>query len=128
MYFSTKEFPTQTAVERHLESFVLKLNSDNPTLAVLEPTFDALLDRFVEEERLLEIKKVRPGESCDRIKEMSYSTASSYLSVIKRVRAKWGTTRITRLKPMKVQQWLFVLPGAVSWRVQRAGQRPEYGV
>ena len=106
MYFSTEQFPTQTAVERHLEAFVLKLNSDNPTLAVLEPTFDALLDRFIEEERLLEIKKTRPGESCDRVGDLSYSTVLSYLSVIKRVRAEWGSTRITRLKPMKVQEWL----------------------
>lgn len=106
MYFSTEQFPTQTAVERHLEAFVLKLNSDNPTLAVLEPTFDALLDRFIEEERLLEIKKIRPGETCGRGGDLSYSTALSYLSVIKRVRAQWGSTRITRLKPMNVQEWL----------------------
>ncbi|HZQ42382.1 MAG TPA: site-specific integrase [Acidobacteriaceae bacterium] len=106
MYFSTEQFPTQTAVERHLEAFVLKLNSDNPTLAVLEPTFHALLDRFIEEERLLEIKKTRPGQTCDRAGDLSYSTALSYLSVIKRVRAEWGSTRITRLKPMKVQEWL----------------------
>ena len=106
MYFSTEQFPTQTAVERHLEAFVLKLNSDNPTLAVLEPTFDALLDRFIEEERLLEIKKTRPGETCERAGDLSYSTVLSYLSVIKRVRAEWGSTRITRLKPMKVQEWL----------------------
>lgn len=106
MYFSTEQFPTQTAVERHLEAFVLKLNSDNPTLAVLEPTFDALLDRFIEEERLLEIKKIRPGETCGRTGDLSYSTALSYLSVIKRVRAQWGSTRITRLKPMNVQEWL----------------------
>jgi integrase len=112
MYFSTEQFPTQTAVERHLETFVLKLNTDNPTLAVLEPTFDALLDRFIEEERLLEIKKVRPGESCDNLGELSFSTASSYLSVIKRVRAKWGTTRITRLEPMNVQEWLRNLEAA----------------
>jgi integrase len=112
MYFSTEQFPTQTAVERHLETFVLKLNTDNPTLAVREPTFDALLDRFIEEERLLEIKKVRPGESCDNVGELSFSTASSYLSVIKRVRAKWGTTRITRLKPMDVQEWLRNLEAA----------------
>jgi integrase len=112
MYFSTEQFPTQTAVERHLETFVLKLNTDNPTLAVLEPTFDALLDRFIEEERLLEIKKVRPGESCDGVGELSYSTATSYLSVIKRIRAQWGTTRITRLKPMKVQEWLRNLEAA----------------
>jgi hypothetical protein len=27
----TDRFPTQVAVERHLEAFVLKLNSENPT-------------------------------------------------------------------------------------------------
>lgn len=112
MYFSTEQFPTQTAVERHLESFVLKLNSDNPTLAVQEPTFDALLDRFIREERLLEIKRVRPGESCDNVGELSYSTASSYLSVIKRVRAKWGAHRVARVKPMHVQEWLRNLEAA----------------
>ena len=95
-----------------MESFVLKINSDNPTLAVQEPTFDALLDRFIREERLLEIKKVRPGESCDNIGELSYSTVSSYLSVIKRVRAKWGTNRIARVKPMHVQEWLRNLEAA----------------
>ncbi len=69
---------------------MLKLNSDDPTLvAVLEPTFDALLDRFIAEERLLEIKKLRPGESCDKVGELSYSTVLSYLSVIKRVCAEW---------------------------------------
>jgi len=40
------KFSTQTAAERHLEAFVLKLNAENPTLAVMEPTFDAILDRF----------------------------------------------------------------------------------
>ena len=89
-----------------------EFTGDNSTLAVLEPTFDTLLDRFIEEEHLLEIKKVRPGESCDNVGELSFSTASSYLSVIKRVRAKWGTTRITRLKPMNVQEWLRNLEAA----------------
>jgi hypothetical protein len=37
MFLSTEKFPTQVAVERHLEAFVLKLNSDNPTPAILEP-------------------------------------------------------------------------------------------
>jgi hypothetical protein len=31
-FLSTEKFPTQVAVERHLEAFVLKLNTDNPTL------------------------------------------------------------------------------------------------
>ena len=40
-----RKFPTQVAVERHLEAFVLKLNCENPTLAILEPTFNAIVDR-----------------------------------------------------------------------------------
>jgi integrase len=106
MFLSTDRFPTQVAVERHLEAFVLKLNSENPTQAILEPTFNALLDRFVEEEKLLEIKQLRPGDRCDLVGELSYSTASSYLSVIKLLRAKWGSARIARIKPVQVQEWL----------------------
>jgi integrase len=106
MFMSTKKFPTQVAVERHLEAFVLKLNSENPTLAILEPTFDAILDRFIEDERLLEIKQLRPGDRSEVEGELSYATATSYLSVIKQVRVKWGSTRITRIKPLQVQEWL----------------------
>ena len=106
LFLSIEKFPTQVAVERHLEAFVLKLNSENPTLAILEPTFAAILDRFIEEEKLLEIKQRRPGDRCESEGELSYSTVTSYLSVIKRVREKWGTTRITRMKPVQVQDWL----------------------
>ena len=106
MFLGTDRFPTQVAVERHLEAFVLKLNSENPTQAILEPTFNALLDRFVEEEKLLEIKELRPGDRNGLEGELSYSTASSYLSVIKQLRAKWGSSRITRIKPVQVQEWL----------------------
>jgi len=106
MYLSTEKFPTRVTVERHLEAFVLKLNSLNPTLAILEPTFNAVLDRFIEEEKLLEITQRRPGDRCDVDGELSYSTVKSYLSVIKQVRVKWGTTHITRMKPIQVQDWL----------------------
>lgn len=106
MFLSTEKFPTQVAVERYLEAFVLKLNSENAALVIHEPTFNALLDRFTEEEKLLEIKQRRPGDRCMSEGELSYSTVVSYLSVIKRVREKWGTTRITRMKPVQVQDWL----------------------
>ena len=106
MFLGTDRFPTQVAVERHLEAFVLKLNSENPTQAILEPTFNAVLDRFVEEEKLLEIMQLRPGDRSSLDGELSYSTASSYLSVIKQLREKWGGTRITRIKPLQVQEWL----------------------
>jgi integrase len=106
MYLSAEKFPTEIAVTRHLEAFVLKLNCENPTLAILEPTFNAILDRFIDEEKLLEIKQQRPGDRCDAEGMLSYSTAVSYLSVIKQIRVKWGTTHITRMKPVKVQEWL----------------------
>jgi len=105
LFLGLDKFPTQTAAERHLEAFVLKLNAENPTLAVMEPTFNAILDRFIEDERMMEIKQCRPGEQCEE-GGLSYSTVISYLSVIKRVRAKWGSTRITRMKPMLIQSWL----------------------
>lgn len=53
----------------------------------MEPTFNAILDRFIEDERMMQIKQLRPGEQC-RDDDLSYSTVISYLSVIKRVRAK----------------------------------------
>jgi integrase len=77
----------------------------------MEPTFNAILDRFIEDERMMEIKQRRPGERCED-DGLSYSTGISYLSVIKRVRAKWGTTRITRMKPMLIQSWLKGLEAA----------------
>jgi integrase len=105
MYLSAEQFPTEIAVSRHLEAFVLKLNSENPALAILEPTISAVLDRFIEEEKLLEIKQRRPGDRCEE-GELSYSTVISYLSVIRQVRVKWGTTHLSRMKPLKVQNWL----------------------
>jgi integrase len=106
MYLSAEQFPTEIAVSRHLEAFVLKLNSENPTQAIHEPTFNAILERFIEEEKLLVIKQRRPGEPSSGEGELSYSTAVSYLSVIKQVRGKWGTTHVTRMKPVQVQDWL----------------------
>jgi integrase len=111
LFLGLDKFPTQTAAERHLEAFVLKLNKENPTLAVMEPTFNAILDRFIEDERMMEIKQIRPGEQ-RKDDGLSYSTVLSYLSVIKRVRAKWGTTRIARMKPMLIQAWLKELEAA----------------
>jgi len=104
MYLSCEQFPTQTIAERHLEAFVLKLNSDNPALAVHDPMFGTVIDRFIQDERLLEIKKHRPGDRCDH--ELSYGTVLSYLSVLKRIRTKWETTRLSRMKPVAVQEWL----------------------
>jgi hypothetical protein len=104
MYLSCEQFPTQTIAEKHLEAFVLKLNSDNPALAVHDPMFGTVIERFIQDERLLEIKKHRPGDRCDH--ELSYGTVLSYLSVLKRISTKWEATRLSRMKPVAVQEWL----------------------
>ena len=52
----------------------------------------------------------RPGEHCDH--GLSYGTVSSYLSVLKHIRAKWGATRLNRVKPVAVQEWLKTLDAA----------------
>jgi integrase len=106
LYLSVEEFATQTAAERHLEHLVLKLNDEHPALAVYDPPFDVILDRFIADERLLEIKSIRPGEKTEGVGELSYSTATGYLSNIKRIRERWGTFPISRMKPMKIQEWL----------------------
>lgn len=69
-----------------------------------------MIDRFIEDERLLEIRKLRPGERCDH--ELSYGTVISYLSVLKHFRAKWRPTRLNRVKPIAVQEWLKSLEAA----------------
>jgi hypothetical protein len=69
-----------------------------------------VIDRFIEDERLLEIRKLRPGERCDH--ELSYGTVISYLSVLKHFRAKWRPTRLNRVKPIAVQEWLKSLEAA----------------
>lgn len=106
MFLSTEKFPTRVAVEQYLEAFVLKLNAENPAQALSEPTLNAVLDRFIEEEKLLIIKQRRPGEPSNGEGELSYSTVVSYLSVIKQVRGKWGTTRLSRIRPLQIQDWL----------------------
>jgi len=104
MYLGGERFPTQASVEKHLEAFIFKLNSEQPVMALEDPTFGAVIQRFIDEERLLEIKSSRPGERCDH--DLSYGTVVSYLCVLKHIRARWGDTHISRVKPAVAQEWL----------------------
>ena len=106
MYLSTEEFPTRSEALDHLDSFVRQLNSGHPLTSLGPKTFGDLLDRFIESERLLEIKKLRPGESNMSREDLSFTTAGSYLSLIKHIRSKWGKTRIGKVKPHLVEAWL----------------------
>jgi hypothetical protein len=122
MYLSAEKFPTEIAVTRHLEAFVLKLNSENPTLAILEPTFNAVLDRFIEEEKLLEIKQRRPGDRCDAEGELRYSTVSSYLSVIKQTSSSTRSSNCCRNRTGRWWWWRNV-PASGQKRCWRSNGR-----
>jgi len=58
-------------------------------IAQRSPTFGTVLDKFIADERLKEIKARRPGEIVDE--GLKFSTTTAYLSVIKlHLRPAWG--------------------------------------
>ena len=99
--------PVHTLLNQMISKIALK----RINMIAAHDTFEELT-KHKPEKSLLEVKKVRPGQYCDTVGELSYSTANSYLSVIKRIQVQWGTTRITRVKAMKVQEWLRSLDAA----------------
>jgi integrase len=108
-YFSTEEFPEQSSLEQHLKPFLIRLNSSDSNRLIIDPTMNDLLDYFTAEEKLIEIKGRKPGERFMSKDELSYSTVTSYLSQISRIRGKWGETKLDELQPLEVQQWLKAL-------------------
>ncbi len=106
MYLSTEEFPTRSAALARLDIFVRQLNSGHPLTSLGPKTLGELLDTFVSSERLLEIKKLRPGQINMSKEGLSFTTAGSYLSLIKRIRERWGETPIEQVKPYPVGEWL----------------------
>ena len=79
-YFSGQEFPTEQDIEKHLRQFRLRLNSSQTEKVVVDPTFGDLLDAYIAEEQLIEIKSRRPGDRTACKDELAFSTATSYLS------------------------------------------------
>lgn len=106
MYLSTEEFPTRSEALDRLDFFVRQLNSGHPHTALGPKTFGDLLDRFIKSERLLEIKKLRPGESNMSREDLSFTTAGSYLSLIRHIRTRWDKKKIGQVKPYLVEEWL----------------------
>jgi len=105
MTLSTLEYPTETAARRALQEELLRINGSEAYIAQRSPTFGTVLDKFIADERLKEIKAYRPGDIVDE--GLKYSTTTGYLSVIKQhLRPKWGEVQLTDIKPLAVQEWL----------------------
>jgi integrase len=108
-YFSGQEFPTESDIDKHLGPFRLRLNSGQIEKAIVDPTFGDLLDVFIGEENLIEIKSRRPGDRSAGKDELAFSTAGSYLSLSNKLRVHCGTIKLAEFKPLAFQNWLKAL-------------------
>lgn len=105
-FFSAAKFPTLPDIEAHIKPFVDRLNAADIDFVIVDPTMGDLLDRFIADEHLMEIKNRRPGERAADKDELAYSTATSYLSLSNCIREEWGETKLDNFKPLAFQQWL----------------------
>lgn len=105
---TTEKYPTKAQALKAAEGNRLEANCESA--ATREVTFGALIDRYISEERLKQVKE-RPRtagipEDFDT-ESLDYSTASSYLSMLKvHIRPRWGNLPIAEVKPAAVQAWL----------------------
>ena len=94
---SAAQYSTQTQARRAVAQLLIQLNTEPRPIAAPEFEFGALIDRFIEQEQLLEIRKQNPGET--EVEGLQYSTACSYLSMLERhIRTRWGKEPISRVR------------------------------
>jgi integrase len=106
---STTEYPTERKARIALQAQLLKIHGPEAFKAHNEPTFGVVIDRFIQEERLVEILAQRPGE-VTITDGIAYSTAAVYTSFLTRhIRPRWENTCLSRIKPLEVMDWLKTL-------------------
>jgi integrase len=87
--FDSSIYKTEKAVRQHLEGFLVKLNEKTEYARSADVTFNALLDRYIEEEM--------PAR---------HSTKGSYTSIInKRLRPQWGLYVVSEIRPADLHAW-----------------------
>jgi len=114
---STAQYPSEAQVRRAVAKMLIELNRGSPPASsVIEPTFGTLIDRFIREEHLVEIRSQHPGSTMQH-DGLQYSTACSYLSMLERhIRPRWGTQLTSQVRPWAVQQWLMELKAAPKYK------------
>ena len=80
---SAKRYPTEKKARVALQAQVLKINGPEVFREHNEPTFGVVIDRFKQEERLVEIMAQPPGE-VTITDGIAYSTATVYSSFPRR--------------------------------------------
>ena len=113
---STTRYPSEAQARRAVERLLIKLNAEaQSSSSIAEPTFGALIDRFIKSERLVEIRNQNPGPTM--IEGLQYSTAGSYLTILERhIRPQWGQRTIRQVRSWAVQDWLTALSAAPKYK------------
>jgi integrase len=98
-------YPTEADMRSNLRGLILAING--PVDRKQDPAFGAVIDRFIAEEQLKEIRAgVAKAGSLLR-----YSTAAVYLQLLnKHLRPRWGETPMSVMRPGAIQEWLTNLP------------------
>jgi integrase len=103
--FSTADFPTKTAIQKHIATLLWKINADTPQSISQEQSFGAVCDRYLGNENLREIDGVKSGQQ-NTFGNLKVSTARGYLQIIENhLRPKWGAVTMSRVTAALVQEW-----------------------
>ena len=105
-YFSGRTYPTEERMEQRLRFIRKQLNGGAATTILTRPTVSDLLDAFIAEEKLVEIKARKPGQRAMTEEELAYSTALTYLSLARQIRDVWGAVQLEYFDPLEFQKWL----------------------
>ena len=116
-YLPTVRYPSEAHAWRALERFIVEINRERSPGSVIDPTFGTLIDRFVEEEKLHQIRRQVTGNST--IEGLQYSTACAYNSILEgHIRPRWGETPVREVRPAAVQEWLKQKPAAPKYKAK----------
>jgi len=108
-----EEYPTKAAARAQIRTRAPLLNIARTSRG---QTVGDLIDRFIAEEHLAQIKVGEQGHS------LHYSTAAAYLLVLnKYLRPRWGSLRPEEVRPAAVQAWLNGLAAAPKYKANIRG-------
>jgi integrase len=93
---STTKFPTEAAVKRKVEALLLKLNSSSTIAALQEPTLKGVMEVYEQEE----------------MPERPKSRQNYRLLMDRHIEPRWGSQKLSEIKPHAVEVWLRELPYA----------------
>ena len=99
-------YPTEAKARAAVQHRVMELNGTEAFVQKQQATMGALVERFIDSERLREVKALRPGEALIE-GAVQYSTACSYLTTLDRyIKPYWNDVPLTEVKPAAVDEWL----------------------